>query len=110
GTTEQRPFKRKLRGLLAYAAGPYQAQFGTESVTVAIATTAGEHRARLIQSWCEHVLRELHQERDADLFLVTSLPEGGVDPTLVFLSPLWRQPFATAALPLLDLHTLDGDA
>lgn len=103
GTVEQKACKRKLRALLAYASGPYQEAFGTESITVAIATTAGEERARHLLSWCEQVLRERHVEREADLFLVTALPSREApDPTWLFLSPVWWQPFADAPSPLLD--------
>jgi hypothetical protein len=103
GTTEQRPFKRKLRALLAYADGPYQAQFDTESMTVAIATTAGPHRAQQILAWCEQVLRELSRQDDADIFLVGTVPPEGIDPRTFFLAPVWRQPFASAPSPLFDL-------
>ncbi len=110
GTIEQRAFKRKLRGLVAYAAGPYQTVFGTTSLTVAIATTAGEQRAARLRVWCEQVLRELHEEQNADLFLITSLPPatgtttgGELDPTHLFLAPVWSQPLRQTAVPLLEL-------
>lgn len=62
GTVGQRAFKRKLRGLLAYAAGPYQEAFGTSSLTIAIATTASASRAKQLRTWCEQVLRAQHAQ------------------------------------------------
>ena len=102
-TEEERAFKRKVRGLLAYAAGPYQQAFGTESLTVAIATTGGERRVERMRVWCEQVLREQQHERDADLFFLTALPSGELDPKALFLSPLWSRPFATDRVPLIEL-------
>ncbi len=103
GTVEQRPFQRKIRGLLAYAAGPYQQFFGTTSITVAIATTAGKERMERLRGWCEQVLRDVQREQEADLFFLTQLPEGTLDPQTLYLAPIWWQPFAQVPLPLLEL-------
>lgn len=103
GTEEEHAFTRKVRALLAYAAGPYQTAFGTDSLTIAFATTAGTRRAERIRVWCEQVLRSLQQEHEADLFYVTSLPEGELDPQTVFLAPIWSRPFATDRVPLIEL-------
>lgn len=104
GTIEQKAFKRKLRGLLAFLTGPtYQELFGTPSVTVAIATTAGDSRAARIRSWIEQVLRAQQQEQEAEFFLVASLPQGTLDAQHVFLTPCWQQPFGQAPLSLLTL-------
>lgn len=103
GTEEEYAFKRKLRALLAYAAGPYQTAFGTDSLTVAFATTAGTRRAERMRVWCEQVLRTEQQEQEADLFYVTSLPEGELDPQTVFLAPIWARPFANDRVPLVEL-------
>src|SRR5262249_46251168 len=97
------------------AAGPYQAAFGTSSLTVALATTAGALRAERLRGWCEQVLRDLHAEAGADLFLITHLSTsstgsrgdqtGGVaaDPGHLFLDPIWWQPFRQTPVALLDL-------
>lgn len=115
GTTEQLAMKRKLRALLAYADGPYQQTFQSTSLSIAVATTAGEGRARQLRAWCEDVLRDLpttaQRQADAELFLFTALPpvpigNSGLDPERLFLAPVWWQPFADQPISLLDLHGL----
>jgi hypothetical protein len=101
GTVEERAFKRKLRGLLAYANGPYQAFFDSEAITIAFATTAGEGRLRRLRAWCEQTLTEDGRKEHAELLLLTSLPEGELDPRRLFLSPVWQQPFGASSLALL---------
>jgi hypothetical protein len=108
GTVEQRAFTRKLRGLLAYAGGPYQEQFETTSLTILIATTAGEQRAKKLVQWCERVLRQQHLEAEADLFLITALDPGATTPTRFFLSPIWQQPFEQTPRCLVDDRMHDG--
>jgi len=108
GTIEQRAFTHKLRGLLAYAGGPYQEQFETASLTILIATTAGELRARKLVQWCERVLRQQHLEAEADLFLITALDPGAITPTRFFLSPIWQQPFEQTPRCLVDDRVHDG--
>lgn len=103
GTVEQQAFTRKVRGLLALAAGPYAATFGTTSLTIVFATTAGDARVQRIVTWCEQTLRALGQETSARLFLVGALPPGALDPVDVFLAPRWYQPFVEQPMPLLDL-------
>lgn len=93
GTIEQRAMKRKLRGLLAYAGGPYQEEFGTSSLTILLATTAGKRRERQLRQWCEQILAQQRLQAEADLFLITDLPPGAISPTTFFRSPIWWQPF-----------------
>jgi len=102
GTVEERAFKRKLRGLMTYANGPYQAFFGSEAITIAFATTAGDVRLRRLRTWCEQTLAEEGLQEQAELLLLTSLPDGELDPHGLFLSPLWQQPFASASVALLS--------
>jgi len=102
GTVEERAFKHKLRGLLAYANGPYQEFFASESITIAFATTAGELRLRRMRVWCEQTLEEMGQKQQAELLLLTSLPEGELDPRRLFLSPVWEEPFGTTPVALLS--------
>jgi hypothetical protein len=101
GTVEERAFKRKLRGLLAYANGPYRAFFGSDAISIAFAITAGETRLRRLRAWCEQTLTEAGLQEHAELLLLTSLPEGELDPRQLFLAPIWEQPFGTIAVALL---------
>lgn len=104
GTVEREAFKRKIRGLLAYADGPYQAFFGSQSLTVAFAVTAGARRMELLREWCEQVLTDVRQERP-ELFLFGVLPpDGELDPTALFLSAMWYLPFGPVPISLLDVQ------
>ncbi len=105
GTVEQRAFKRKLRGLVAYALGPYQTLFGSRSLTIAFATTAGAHRLQLLRSWSEQALQEVELAEDADILLFTALPAGDWDPKTLFCAPMWYQPFQVTATALLEWDT-----
>lgn len=102
GTVEEKPFQRKVRALAAATAigGPYDELFGADSVTVAIATTAGPKRLAHLMRWCERALgtKSAHTE----IFLLTSLAPGELDPHAVFLSPIWYQPFTQKPLALLE--------
>jgi hypothetical protein len=102
GSMPVNAMKRKLRALLRYIDGPYQAHFHTQSVTICFATTAGARRRDLLRSWCEQVLTEKQAERDAPFFYFTALPpqRGSIDldlnPSELFLRPVWSVPFHAA--------------
>lgn len=100
--TEERDFKRKLRGLLAFADGPYQKVYGSEAISIAFATTAGVHRLQRMRVWCEQALTAENAKGHADLFLFTLLPEGELDPKRLFLSAIWEQPFSSSPVALLS--------
>lgn len=105
GTREQKSFRQKVAALVAYAKGPYKAQFGTESITIAFAVASErsrEKRAEDIVRWIEQELTALGEQHEADLFRVAALPET-LDPPTVFLAPCWRRPFDTSLLPLLGV-------
>jgi hypothetical protein len=69
-------FKKKIRAYVHYAfpGGAYERVFGTQTITVAYVTTAGENRLRMIKLWCEQELREQRLEHEAHLFRFTALP------------------------------------
>ncbi len=101
GTVSPAAWQRKIRGLMAFADGPYQEAYGSESLTIAIATTAGEHRAQQIRSWIEHELELANRRQDGELFLVMALPEQSFDANAFFLTPIWQQPFGAQLVTLL---------
>ena len=103
GTIEQKQFKQKLRGLLAFAQGPYQHAYGSPSLTIAFATTAGEHRQIQMRTWCEQILAEGKHQAQAEVFLFTHLPPGMREPRALFVSPTWWHPLRPQPVPLLDL-------
>jgi len=106
--------KKKVRGLLSYIKEPYQEIFGTRYVTVAFIVEdaacrrAGGPDKRLadLVRWAEETLKDLGQEKQANLFVFTTLPSGHeLDPVEFFLSPRALQPFSDVPLSLLDLPT-----
>ncbi|MGE4053436.1 MAG: replication-relaxation family protein [Vicinamibacterales bacterium] len=101
GTEEQRAWRRKVRGLVAYANGPYQEAFGTRSLTIAVATTAGEKRLLDLVRWTERELAALREEHQGDLFVVTSFYPATTSPGSLFFSPRWVSPFAEHPVTLI---------
>ena len=81
--------------------------FGTQTITVAFATTAGENRLKTMLLWCEQELKEQKLEHEAPLFRFTALPQEeldpqtGLNPKRVFLSEVWTTRFTDAPVCLL---------
>jgi hypothetical protein len=102
-TVSPAAWQRKIRALIAFADGPYQQAYGSESLTLAIATTGGDHHADLLRGWIEHELEHAGRREESELFLITALPEpSALDPRTFFLSPAWMQPFGTHPVALLQ--------
>jgi len=102
-------FKKKIRAYVPYAypGGAYEAMFGTQTVIVAFATTAGERRLKTMLLWCEQELQEQRLEHEAPLFRFTALPQEeldpqtGLDPKKLFLSTVWYVPYEKEPVTLL---------
>jgi hypothetical protein len=94
------PTIRKVKALAAYIAGPYQQQFGTQSVTLAYITTGGRRRAEELLGWAESALSE--QRQQAGYFLFSAFDPAEADPLESFLAPRFLQPFRRASVPLLE--------
>lgn len=122
GTTGQKAWRRKVAALLAYAGGPYQEQFGTESITIAVVATPGslppDIRARMSHTdlaahsdarrdelvrWTEAELAAQEREGLSGLFRFSGAPTATLPPAAFFLSSQWRVPFQAAPVPLLEL-------
>jgi hypothetical protein len=101
GTMEQKRFRRKIANLLAFAMHGYEEVFGTPSLTIAFATTAGEHRLKNIIKWTQQELTARKKTEEADLFRFTTVPTHELDPTWLFCQPIWYCPFATDTVSLL---------
>ncbi|MGE0229245.1 MAG: replication-relaxation family protein [Dehalococcoidia bacterium] len=101
GTEEQKAWRRKVRGLVAYANGPYQEAFGTRSLTVAVATTAGEKRLLDLVRWTERELAGLREEHQGDLFVFTSFYPATTSPGSLFFSKRWVSPFGEHLVALI---------
>ena len=102
GTEEQKVWRRKVRGLLAYANGPYQEAFQTRSLTVAVVATSGEKRLLQLIRWTERELTDTRKESLSDLFVFTSLRLESVDVSNLFFAKRWYQPFVERPIALLE--------
>jgi hypothetical protein len=101
GTVDRTPFRRKVRGLVAFSKGPYQEAFGSRGLTIAVATTAGEKRRDDMLAWIESELTDLAEERRGELFLCRAIPPGAQDSDALFLRPTWHHPFRSEPTTLL---------
>jgi hypothetical protein len=101
GTTDQKPFRKKVSALIDFSQEAYPRVFGTPSLTIAFATPNGQRRMHAIQMWIEQELTDRHSEQCADLFRVLSIPDKDVCPREVFLCPICVRPFDTHVLPLI---------
>lgn len=101
GTEEQKAWRRKVRGLLGFASGPYQEVFQTRSLTIAVVATSGDHRLLQLIRWTESELALLKEESQGDLFVFTGVaPES--TPADLFTARRWYQPFGEQPVALLD--------
>jgi Replication-relaxation len=102
GTEEQKVWRRKVRGLLAYANGPYQDAFQTKSLTIAVVATSGDKRLLQLIRWTESELTARHEQGQGDLFVFTAIRPGSADLADLFFSRRWYQPFGEQPIALLD--------
>lgn len=100
-TEDQRVFREKIAGLVHYSQGPYQQEFGANSLVVAFVTEdLSDSRLPNMLAWTEAEMARLRAKSLAGLFLFASFDPATADAEHVFLSPIWRSPFSD------ELHTL----
>ncbi len=103
GTTWGKTLQLKLQKIIAAIHSlAFADLFGVSSVTVAIATT-DRRRIDLMRSFIQAELQRLGLAHLSNVFLLTSIPDGLLDPEEIFLSPVWYTPGTTSPLALLDL-------
>jgi len=102
GTHEQRAYRRKVAAILDAAAGPYQALFGTDLLTVAVVATPGAGRVRELMRWTAAALAARGEEAQAGLFRFTGLPVAGTDPVTFFCGPSWHGLDSPHPAPLIE--------
>lgn len=102
GTTSMTPFKQKLRAYVHYAAedGSYYHQFGTNTISIAYATTAGHERLSMMRSWCEDELTQQRLDHEAALFCFTALSRE-LDARTIFCEACWYVPYEQEPVTLL---------
>jgi len=106
-------FKPKFAARVAYINGAYEQFFHTPYVTIAYATTRGQHRCERMRTWAEEELTRLKRTDDSHFFYFTSLPTLtdpltgretetlDLDPDTLFLTPVWTTPFDPTPKALL---------
>ncbi len=102
GTMDQKPFRKKIAALVAFSRQSYAHIFGTPSLTIAFATTAGERRSNNIFTWTQKELTALQAEHAADLFRFLYMPEQDMCPEQLFLAPICSRPFDRGRVPLIE--------
>lgn len=101
GTEPSRAVRRKIGRYLAFAAGPYQAAFGTTALTIVIVTTAGARRLATLIGAVEDELEAAGQEHQADLFRLTSADLTHESADTLLLTPRFWVPFQSEPVVLV---------
>jgi hypothetical protein len=101
-TTGFKSFSTKIRTRVAYLNGPYQRQFGTQSSTITFVTLGGERRLSELLAWTQDTLAAINAQQSGFYFLFAAFDPAVINAQEAFYSPIFRQPFSTAAVPLLE--------
>lgn len=107
-TERQMKWRAKVRGLLAWADGPYATLFGTQCGTVAVICPGSERRARTLSVWTATELTMLERQHDSARFLFTGENPAIIAPERLFLDAVWYQPFAPNPVPCIDKEDIGG--
>ena len=102
GSEASQAWRRKIRGWVAAAQGPYQERLQTSSLTVVVVATPGEKRVLELKRWTEAELDELGRGH-ADLFRFGCLLEDALPAERFFFASRFYRPFDDPRYPLLAL-------
>ena len=100
-TVPGRAFRRKVRRLLAYAEGPYQAWAQSSALTIVVITTGGEKRLEMLTRAVEEELLANGAADQGDLFRLASAHLEAIDPVALVRDRRFRIPFMVGLVPLL---------
>jgi hypothetical protein len=107
GTRDRSSFQRTIAARLAYIQDPYQAEFGTNSVTLAYAIAAGgQRRVEEVVSWTERVLAQLGARQFAPWFLFSEFDPEQTEALELFSAETWFSPFSAQPQSLLPLREM----
>lgn len=95
-------WKRKVRHLAAWADGPYQDAYKTDSLTIAVIAPGDERRAHALCHYTEGALDEIGARRLSNLFVFTAQDPATASPQTFWLAPGCWQPFAEQPVPLIE--------
>ncbi len=110
GTHGQQAWKRKVRGFIGLADGPYERVFGTTSLTFMVLTTSGEARAEMLLNWTAEELKTLNRAELDELFCIAAADPATLEPQRLFLDRYWLSPGRSDPLPLLELPSASQSA
>lgn len=102
GTMDQKPFRKKISSLIDFSRQSYEQFFGTPSLTIAIATPAGQQRFNNMLNWTQKELTDRNMQEEADLFRFLCIPEQNMCPEQVFCTPVCQRPFDTSRLAIIQ--------
>jgi len=88
GSQEKKAFRRKVRGHLLFAHGPYQERYRSQSLTALLVSNQGEMRLREMRAFTREELLASGEEADWELFLLANLAEHA--PENILTQPIWR--------------------
>jgi hypothetical protein len=110
GTVSRKNWTRKVQALNAYSKGPYQdaAVFDTNSLSIAVVTTASERRLNDLIDWTEDAFEQTSGDDIVSSMFLAAFDPATIAPRQAFYSPIWSQPFSDQRLPLLDFEAAEG--
>lgn len=108
GTERQRDIRAKIRALVAFSRGPYQAAFGRRSLTICFIASSGPDRLRALIAWTREELTALNvTDAAADIFRFAAFPldwhipeAERPSPAELFLAPRWQRAFGNQTEPV----------
>jgi hypothetical protein len=97
GTERQQDVRTKIRALVQFSQGPYQAAFGRQSLTICLIASPGADRLGSLMAWTRAELSELGvTPEEADIFRLGAFPLDWYvpetqrpSPIALFLEPHW---------------------
>ncbi len=105
GTENQRRWREKIRGLVAWTHARYEERFGTKNITFVIVAIPGQKRRMDLRQWTAAELKRLKREQLAYLFCFTDVHPGSVAQSSFFLEPVWHSLVSDKPRPLFSLSS-----
>jgi hypothetical protein len=99
-TEDQKAWRQKIAGYVAWANGPYRKAFETDNLTVAVVTPSPARRDQL-RAWTLAELQKRGAPALADIFLVTAASPSTTQPVSFFFDDLWHLPHQPQSVSLL---------
>ena len=105
GSHGQHAWRRKVRGLVGLADGPYEELFGTTSLTFMVLVQDEPERVELLLGWTADELGSLGRGELAGFFCFAASDPATMRPSQLFLDPIWSRPLYRGQIALLQLES-----